>query len=414
MEEMADGGGRSRAGADGPRASPSPPVTATAHGSAPSQGRGRADGHCRGAGAGPPACGERPRCRPLARITSMPTATACATTTAPRQAAADLSTRTATASATPAATPTRVALATSMPTVTVCATRAARVAAQAVGHFVDANGDGVCDNPRSRLRPWPRRRVWRRLRRRGWRRRVRPLRHRAGAAARVTETARATGAGSGNGKRRRLWQWRGQRLRRRQRRWPPWRRPSRLALTFHLVLGPAKDRPELDYWTGGLRSSQGHRRGADLARRRGMARLASCGAPRQEDAPGRAAGDVLEVRAARGPVQRRRARQSLAFCALPSTAASIERAPGVHPREPRSTRSGRQASTWPSRTRAAWCARFWGAMHDLGDPPRTAVYLALYEGYTAPEIARMLDVPVNTVYSWISRGRKILQEVLSA
>ena len=54
-----------------------------------------------------------------------------------------------------------------------------------------------------------------------------------------------------------------------------------------------------------------------------------------------------------------------------------------------------------------------GAMHDLGDPPRTAVYLALYEGYTAPEIAHMLDVPVNTVYSWISRGRKTLQEVLA-
>lgn len=53
------------------------------------------------------------------------------------------------------------------------------------------------------------------------------------------------------------------------------------------------------------------------------------------------------------------------------------------------------------------------AMHGLGDPPRTAVYLALYEGYTAPEISDMLDVPVNTVYSWISRGRKTLQEVLA-
>lgn len=53
------------------------------------------------------------------------------------------------------------------------------------------------------------------------------------------------------------------------------------------------------------------------------------------------------------------------------------------------------------------------AMHDLGDPPRSAVYLALYEGYTAPEISEMLGAPVNTVYSWISRGRKILQEVLA-
>ena len=54
-----------------------------------------------------------------------------------------------------------------------------------------------------------------------------------------------------------------------------------------------------------------------------------------------------------------------------------------------------------------------GAMRDLGDPPRTAVYLALYEGYTAPEISKLLNVPTNTVYSWISRGRKTLQEVLA-
>lgn len=53
------------------------------------------------------------------------------------------------------------------------------------------------------------------------------------------------------------------------------------------------------------------------------------------------------------------------------------------------------------------------AMHDLGDPPESAVYLSLYEGYSAPEIAKILDVPVNTVYSWIARGKKRLQEVLS-
>lgn len=53
------------------------------------------------------------------------------------------------------------------------------------------------------------------------------------------------------------------------------------------------------------------------------------------------------------------------------------------------------------------------AMHALGDPPESAVYLALYEGYAAPEIARILDAPVNTVYSWIARGKKRLQEALS-
>lgn len=52
------------------------------------------------------------------------------------------------------------------------------------------------------------------------------------------------------------------------------------------------------------------------------------------------------------------------------------------------------------------------AMNDLDDPPRTPVYLALYEGYAAPEIADMLGAPVNTVYSWIARGKKMLKEAL--
>lgn len=52
------------------------------------------------------------------------------------------------------------------------------------------------------------------------------------------------------------------------------------------------------------------------------------------------------------------------------------------------------------------------AMDALDDPPRTPVYLALYEGYTAPEIAEMLGAPVNTVYSWIARGKKTLKEAL--
>ncbi len=53
------------------------------------------------------------------------------------------------------------------------------------------------------------------------------------------------------------------------------------------------------------------------------------------------------------------------------------------------------------------------AFRSLDDPPRFPLYLALYEGYSAPEIAKMLDAPVNTVYSWISRGRKALKEALS-
>ena len=52
------------------------------------------------------------------------------------------------------------------------------------------------------------------------------------------------------------------------------------------------------------------------------------------------------------------------------------------------------------------------AMRGLDDPPRTPLYLSLYEGYTAPEIAAMLAAPVNTVYTWISRGKATLRELL--
>lgn len=52
------------------------------------------------------------------------------------------------------------------------------------------------------------------------------------------------------------------------------------------------------------------------------------------------------------------------------------------------------------------------AIRSLTDPPRTPVYLALYEGYTAPEIAEILDAPTNTVYSWVARGKQQLREVL--
>lgn len=52
------------------------------------------------------------------------------------------------------------------------------------------------------------------------------------------------------------------------------------------------------------------------------------------------------------------------------------------------------------------------AIRGLTDPPRTPVYLALYEGYSAPEISEILDAPVNTVYSWVARGKQQLKEVL--
>lgn len=52
------------------------------------------------------------------------------------------------------------------------------------------------------------------------------------------------------------------------------------------------------------------------------------------------------------------------------------------------------------------------AMRGLDDPPRTPLYLSVCEGYTAPEIAAMVDAPVNTVYSWLARGKRQLREAL--
>ncbi|WP_165046189.1 RNA polymerase sigma factor [Adlercreutzia sp. ZJ138] len=51
-------------------------------------------------------------------------------------------------------------------------------------------------------------------------------------------------------------------------------------------------------------------------------------------------------------------------------------------------------------------------MRSLDDPPRTPLYLSICEGYTAPEIATMVDAPVNTVYSWLARGKRQLREAL--
>lgn len=41
------------------------------------------------------------------------------------------------------------------------------------------------------------------------------------------------------------------------------------------------------------------------------------------------------------------------------------------------------------------------------------LYLKYYEGYTAAQIAEMLGIPENTVYTNLSRGKRLLKEVLS-
>ena len=50
----------------------------------------------------------------------------------------------------------------------------------------------------------------------------------------------------------------------------------------------------------------------------------------------------------------------------------------------------------------------------LALPPKykDVVYLHYYEGYTAPEIAEILKKNTNTVYTLLSRAKKILKEKL--
>ena len=52
------------------------------------------------------------------------------------------------------------------------------------------------------------------------------------------------------------------------------------------------------------------------------------------------------------------------------------------------------------------------AVLSLPSKYRDAVYLHYYEGYTAPEIGRLLKKNVNTVYTLMTRSRHLLREKL--
>lgn len=52
------------------------------------------------------------------------------------------------------------------------------------------------------------------------------------------------------------------------------------------------------------------------------------------------------------------------------------------------------------------------ALASISVDQRAAIVLSVVEGYTVPEIARMLDKPENTVYSLIARGKDALKKVL--
>ena len=52
------------------------------------------------------------------------------------------------------------------------------------------------------------------------------------------------------------------------------------------------------------------------------------------------------------------------------------------------------------------------AVRSLPPKYRDVVYLHFYEGYTAPEIGKILGKNANTVYTHLTRSKKILREKL--
>ena len=56
--------------------------------------------------------------------------------------------------------------------------------------------------------------------------------------------------------------------------------------------------------------------------------------------------------------------------------------------------------------------RLFAAVMALPEKYRVAVHLHYYEGYGVGEMARLLSVREGTVKSWLSRGRKLLKNML--
>lgn len=52
------------------------------------------------------------------------------------------------------------------------------------------------------------------------------------------------------------------------------------------------------------------------------------------------------------------------------------------------------------------------AVRSLPPKYKNVVYLHFYEGYTAPEIGNILGKNVNTIYTYLTRSKKILQKKL--
>jgi RNA polymerase sigma-70 factor (ECF subfamily) len=53
-----------------------------------------------------------------------------------------------------------------------------------------------------------------------------------------------------------------------------------------------------------------------------------------------------------------------------------------------------------------------GVVMGLPDKYKSVIYLYYYEGYTTPEISRMLRKPPSTIRNYLSEARKVLKEKL--
>ena len=52
------------------------------------------------------------------------------------------------------------------------------------------------------------------------------------------------------------------------------------------------------------------------------------------------------------------------------------------------------------------------AVQSLPPKYKNVVYLYFYEGYTAPEIGKILGKNVNTIYTYLTRSKNMLREKL--
>jgi len=66
----------------------------------------------------------------------------------------------------------------------------------------------------------------------------------------------------------------------------------------------------------------------------------------------------------------------------------------------------------PEQDRVDERERMQAALMQLTPDQRSAIVLSVVEGYPVPEVARIMGKPLNTVYSFITRGKRKLKEVL--